>query len=146
MSEEFKDENISAPPPAEENAVVLIKKLQQQLTFLEKKVDILINQSQAAPAGERHFSKPYRSFDRSERHGRGERDSGFRERGPSHGRPFEKRHGEEHRGFGYKKKHYDESREGDSGRERHFEKRHNDENRGFRHKKKPFFYGRRDRG
>ncbi len=94
MNEEFKDEKPQVPPRAEPDVVALIKRMQQQLAFLEKKIDILISQSQVAPSRERHFSKPYQSFGRS--HGQ--------ERGPSQGRSFEKRHGEENRGFRHKKK------------------------------------------
>jgi hypothetical protein len=128
MNEEFKDENPSVLPQAEPDVVVLIKKMQQQLIFLEKKIDILINQSQGAPPREKYFSKPYRSFDRSHRYGKGERDSSPGERGPAQGRTFEKRHGEESRGFGPKKKTY------------------NSPQRGFDSKKKPFYYGRKERG
>lgn len=127
------------PPVSAQNeteAVVLIKKLQQQLTYLEKKIDILIQQSQAASAGE----KPYRSFDRFHRRDRGEHGHSFRQRGPSQGNPFEKRHGEENRGYGHKS--YEHGRGSGSGHERPFEKRSGDDNRDFRRKKRPFFHKR----
>jgi hypothetical protein len=150
MNEEFKDENPSVPPAsAEADVVVLIKRMQQQLIFLEKKIDILISQSQAAPSGEKHFSRPYRSFDRPQRYGNRDRDRGSADRGPAQERHFEKRHSEENRGFGSKRS-YDNPRGSDSGPERHFEKRHGGENRGFGQKigqkKRPFFPKRRDRG
>jgi hypothetical protein len=124
MTEQFKQDSPSVPTQAEPNVVALIKKMQQQLAFLEKKIDILINQSQGAPFREKRFSKPYRSFDRPQHHARegyGERprDGGF-DRG--------------------------RSRERDFGEGRHFEKRQDNESRGFVHKKKPFFQKRRDRG
>lgn len=146
MNEEFKDENPPVPPQVEPDAVSLIKKMQQQLIFLEKKIDILINQFQGAAPREKYFSKSYRSFDRSRRHGKGERDSGPGDRGFAQGRNFEKRHGEKNRGFGHKKKTYDDPRGSDSVHERHFEKPHGGESRGFGQKKKPFYHGRKDRG
>lgn len=127
MTEQSKNNDLLPSASAEQDVVALIKKMQQQLAFLEKKIDLLISQSQARPfSREKNFSRPFRSFDR-ERH-------------------FEKRHGEGDRGFGYKKKSYDHSRGSDVGPERHFEKRHGDESRGFDQKKKPFFHKRRDRG
>jgi hypothetical protein len=86
-----------------EDADVLgvLKKMQQQLAFLEKKIDILIGQS------ERPFSKPSRSFDRPY----GQRGEGGSERKFRSGRNFEKRHGEEREEFQGRKKHYGEDRE-----------------------------------
>jgi hypothetical protein len=138
MFEEHGQENPPVSAQGEAEAVVLIKRMQQQLTYLEKKIDILIQQSQAAPAGE----KPYRSFDRFHRRDRGERDRSFGQRGPSQGRPFDKRHGEE--GHGHKS--YDHSRGSGPGHERPFEKRPGNDSRDFRHKKNPYFYKRRERG
>lgn len=42
----------------------MIGRIQQQLTFLEKKIDTLIAQSQARPSGEKSFQKPFQRFDR----------------------------------------------------------------------------------
>jgi hypothetical protein len=109
-------------PQTEPDVVALIKKMQQQLIFLEKKIDTLIAQSQAAPSREKYFSKPYRSFDRPHRYGKGESDSRPGEKGPDQGRSFEKRHGEGNRGFGHGEK------------------------RKFDPKKKPFYYKQRDKG
>ena len=100
MNEEFKNENPPVSPQAEPDVVALIKKIQQQLVFLEKKIDILINQSQGASSKERFFSKPYRSFDHYKKKTYDNpRGSDF-----GHERHFEKRHGDENRGFGQKKK------------------------------------------
>lgn len=146
MNEEFREENPSAPAQAEQDVVSLIKNMQQRLISLEKKLDILINQSQATSSKDKYFPKSNRPFDRS-RSGFGrERDYGSAGKSFDRGRRFEKRPGEESGGFGYKKKSYDNSREGGPSREHHFEKRHGDENRGFNQKKRPFFQKRRDRG
>ena len=139
MSEQPQHNDSLPPASAEQDVVVLIKKMQQQLVFLEKKIDILISQSQERPfSKEQHFSRPFRSF------GRPHRPSG--EKSFDRERPFEKRHGEEDRGFGYKKKSYGHTRGSDFSQERHFEKRHDGEKRGFDPKKKPFFHKRKDRG
>ncbi|MFH0876705.1 MAG: hypothetical protein V1863_00590 [Candidatus Omnitrophota bacterium] len=122
MIEEPKQGNFPVPPQAEPDVAALIKKMHQQLIFLEKKIDILINQSQGASPREKYFSKPYRSFDRSGRHDKAERDGRPGEKGPDQGRNFEKRHGEKNRGFDYGEK------------------------RKFDPKKKPFYYRRKDRG
>jgi hypothetical protein len=137
MIEEPGQASPPVSPQSETEVVVLIKKLQQQMTYLEKKIDMLIQQSQAAPAAER----PYRSFDRFHRRDRGDRDRGFSPRGPSQGRPFDKRRAEESRGPGHKP--YDRARGSSSSHENPFEKRPSDENREFRHKKRPFFQKRR---
>lgn len=140
-------DNDSLPPaPAEQDVVALIKKMQQQLVFLEKKIDILINQSLGRPFRQKPFSKSFRSFGHAHRRSDREHDNTSGEKSFDRGRHFEKRHGEENRGFGHKKKAYDNPRESDSGQEHHFEKRHGGGKRGFDQKKKPFYYGRKDRG
>ena len=47
MSEQPQHNDSLSSALAEQDVVVLIKKMQQQLIFLEKKIDILISQSQA---------------------------------------------------------------------------------------------------
>ena len=96
MSEQAPHNDSLPSASAEQDVVVLIKKMQQQLTFLEKKIDILISQSQAKSFGEKHFSKPFRSFDRP--HRRPGREHGY----ASAEKSFDR--GEESRGFGQKKR------------------------------------------
>ena len=103
MGEQSQHNDSLSPALAEQDVVVLIKKMQQQLVFLEKKIDILISQSQAKSFGEKHFSKPFRSFDRPHRRPGREYDHGSGEKSFDRERHFEKRHGEENRGFGQKK-------------------------------------------
>jgi len=146
MSEQSRVNEALPPVPAEQDVVVLIKKMQQQLVFLEKKIDILINQSKARPFSEKHFSKPFRSFGHPHRRSDRAQDNTSGEKSFDRGRHFEKRNGEENQGFGYQKKAYDNSRESNSGQEHHFEKRHDGEKRGFAQEKKPFYYRRKDRG
>jgi hypothetical protein len=117
MTEQHKDGDFSAPQHDETNILVLIKRMQQQLTFLEKKIDTLINQSQQKPFREKSFqektySKPFRSFDRPYRpdsyHGKRSHGEDSQERSFHSGHHHsEKRHGDEHRGFGDKKRGFD---------------------------------------
>ena len=79
------DHNISERPnQSGADVVSLLKKMQQQLLFLEKKIDILIAQSQDKPfrgksSPERPFrkrpvSKPFRSSGHSRSHGKGKQE------------------------------------------------------------------------
>jgi hypothetical protein len=73
--------------------VSLLEKMQQQLLFLEKKIDILIAQSRdqpfrGKPSLERPFrkrpvSKPFRSSGHSRSHGKAEQESAPREKDSS---------------------------------------------------------------
>ena len=124
MNENEKTQSDSTS--SESDIMALLKKMQQQLAFLEKKIDTLVNnQSSERPSFKpRHFSKPpFRSFGNSSRHGHGKREHG-QGQGPDAGgrgnfnrdRPFGDR----------------PPREGDSGGN-------------FAAGKKPFFRRRRDR-
>ncbi len=97
MAEESGQGNAPAPPQAEPDVAVLIKRMQQQLVFLEKKIDILIDQSSRRPFSEKHFSRHSRSFGRPHR-------------------PFEKRPGDSREGdFGQDRhfaRHNDDRKEG----------------------------------
>ncbi len=145
MTEQFESDNLLPPQQNESDIYVLIKKIQQQLVFLEKKIDVLISQSQEKPFREKHFSKPFRSFDRSRRSDR-EKGGSFGEKNFPQGRSYEKPYHKENRDFGSKKKSYEHGVRSDFGNERHFEKSRGNENRGFGRKKRPFFHKRRDRG
>ncbi len=148
MTEQFKSENPSTPQHIEVDIVVLIKKMQMQLSFLDKKIDILINQSQEKPSRERHFSKPFRSFDRHSRPGHygDKRNQGddFRERSSGSSRHFEKRQGDEQRGPGGPKKDYSGARENNSSQDRPFKKKFDGKKRKFDPRQKPFFHKRKD--
>jgi hypothetical protein len=128
MNEEPSINPSAVPDQSDADIVPLLKRMQQQLSSLEKKIDTLINQSQEKPFREksfpnrpfrgRSFSKPLRSFDQSQRNGKGEREYGPREHG---------------------------SRERDAAQGRFYERRQRDKNRGSDPKKKPFFFKRKDR-
>ncbi|MFH0771748.1 MAG: hypothetical protein V1933_03925 [Candidatus Omnitrophota bacterium] len=146
MKEQSKQHDPLPPASEEQDVAALIKKVQQQLVFLEKKIDILINQSETRPVSEQRFSKPFRSFSRPyHRSDRGQgSSSGERSYYPR--RNFEGRRVEESREFGYHKKTYDSPRESDPGQERHFKSRYGGEKKEFVKKNKPLYHKRGDRG
>jgi hypothetical protein len=116
MNEESNSNTPAVPDPPDTDLVSLLKKLQQQLLILEKKVDLLIGRSQEMPFQDRPFrkktfSKPFRSFDQPHRHGKGEREHHPRERDSAPGHFYERRPKEKSRGanpkrkpFGFKRK------------------------------------------
>lgn len=155
MSEHSEEnEELSVPPQADTDVVSLIKKMQQQLNFLEKKIDILIGQSPERPFRDREkrFSKPFRpSFGGGSKgnFNRGPRREGFshdrpREGGFSHGRPpreggFSKDRAPREGGFSQER-----PREGNFNRERSFDRKPGASSRGgFGHGDKPFFRHRK---
>ena len=106
--------DLSEADLSETDLVSLVKKMQQQLNYLEKKIDVLISQSQPKPFRERTespyrertdrpfretpdrpfrkrtFSKSARTFDRPRPHGRDEHESSPREREPAPRRFYER--------------------------------------------------------
>ena len=98
MNEDAETQDISPEAPESEDTVVLIKKMQKHLVYLEKKIDTVLEKlSQQKPSfRDKPFSKPFRSggnFRRREGGGfSGDRDRGFsgnRDRGFS--KPFRSR-------------------------------------------------------
>jgi hypothetical protein len=114
MKEESSFNPSAEPDQPDTDLVSLLKKMQQQLLLLEKKVDLLISRSQEKSFGERPsqdrpfrkrpFSKPFRSFDHSHRHGKGEREHNPRERDSAPGHFYERRPQEKSRGSNPRKK------------------------------------------
>ena len=58
----------------------LILKVQQQLTFLEKKIDTLIGQSPEKPLEIQRHPKPFQRFDHSHRQGEARQDNNYSQR------------------------------------------------------------------
>ena len=166
MSEHSEEnEELSVPPQADTDVVSLIKKMQQQLNFLEKKIDILIGQSPERPFRDREkrFSKPFRpSFGGGANRGgfnRGPRREGFshdrpREGGFSQGRPPREggfSQGRPPREGGFSKDRppreggfsQDRPKEGNFNRERSFDRKPGAPSRGFGHGDKPFLRHRK---
>lgn len=154
MSEHSEEnEDLSVPPQADSDVVSLIKKMQQQLGFLEKKIDILIGQSPERPFRDREkrFSKPFRpsfgggsggrDFNRGPRREGGFSSARPREGGFSHDRPrasgFSK---DRPREGGFSQ---DRPRERSPGQDRPFDRKPSAGPRGFGHGDKPFFRHRK---
>ena len=149
-----ENEELSAPPQADSDVVSLIKKMQQQLNFLEKKIDILIGQSPERPFRDREkrFSKPFRpSFGGGAPHGKRDFNRGPRREGFSHDRPREGGFSHGHpRESGFSK---DRPREGgfsserprerSFGEGRPFDRKPGAGPRGFGHGDKSFFRHRK---
>ena len=85
---------------SENEIVPLLKRMQQQLAFLEEKIDQLVSQSQERPFEKRHShnqyfpkrpaSRPPRPFERSDRYPRGDRDRAPRDRDSQPGHFYER--------------------------------------------------------
>lgn len=86
--------------------ISLIKDLQRQMAFLEKKIDMLVNQSAGGrPLGSRSYSQTPRTYGGGEqRRDRDTRESRFGAKSSRPSRPFEKNRNDEGRGFAKKKK------------------------------------------
>ncbi|MDD5654205.1 MAG: hypothetical protein WC486_01490 [Candidatus Omnitrophota bacterium] len=117
MSEHSEHKDLMPPPPDRQDVLLLIKQVQQQLNFLEKKIDLLVAQTQGRPQAEQSFSKPFRSFSHHRRFDRGQSD-------PRGEKSFD-------RGFGHKRKSFDDARENGPDQGRRFEKRYSSGQSGF---------------
>ncbi|MFH1655678.1 MAG: hypothetical protein ABH954_03615 [Candidatus Omnitrophota bacterium] len=139
MNEDFEKEDSFVPPQEEQQVLALVKRLQQQVIFLEKKIDILLSRSAQRPNETRNFSKPSYSFGHSQRQGKTRYRDHSRERDFSAGH-FDKRHGEESRGSEQREKPFhpfDKRREGS--------RRPDEGSRRPGQRNKPFFRRRRER-
>ncbi len=100
--------------------MALIKKLQEQMDLIERKIDILVKRSPERPINQdRNFSKPFKSYGGPPRHFKGPHDHGPRKE------------------YGGPKKEYGHKNE--FSQEHSFEKRSGGKAHGFNPHKKPFF-------
>jgi len=134
MTEEAKDEESLNPEQTEPDILFLIKRMNQKLDFLERKIDILVKQAQERPSREKYSSRPPRSFDRPARPGGNFRDKrgpgeDSRERGSYSGYNSERRPRDEKKGFDGPKRSYSDDRGN---------KKYGDKTRVFSPKKKFF--------
>ncbi|MDD5692634.1 MAG: hypothetical protein PHP10_05605 [Candidatus Omnitrophica bacterium] len=65
MKKIFKRKTHEAEPLVQPDLSSAIGRIQQQLTFLEKKIDTLIAQSAQKPPAQKEYAKPFRRFDNS---------------------------------------------------------------------------------
>lgn len=80
MKKRFKDKSSFVPQQDQPDTAGILLKMQQQLTFLERKIDILIGQSPEKPFEGRHNPRPFQRFDHSHRQGEAGQDNNYRER------------------------------------------------------------------
>lgn len=80
MKKCFKRQKSSVVQQNESAVTDLINKVQQQLSAIEKKLDVLINRSSNRPFEKNYSQKPSHRFDRPHRHDRGRDGSGHREK------------------------------------------------------------------
>ena len=80
VKKSFKRKSLLVAPQDEPGVVGLIDKVQQQLSAVERKLDILIGQSSKRPFEKSYSQDPSRRFDHSRRYDRGRGGNGFRER------------------------------------------------------------------
>ena len=80
MKKRFKRKSLLVAPQDEQGTAGLINKMQQQLSAMEKKLDILISQSSKRPFEKSYSQKPSRPFNHSYRHDREKQGNGPRER------------------------------------------------------------------
>ena len=80
VKKRFKRKSLLDAPQDEPDVADLINKVQQQLSDMGKKLDILISQSSKRPFEKSYSQKPFRRFDHSHRYDRGRQGDGPRER------------------------------------------------------------------
>ncbi len=80
MKKRSKHKSVVTAPRDEPGVADTINKMQQQLSAMEKKLDILIGQSSKKPFEKSYSQRPPRPFERSPRHDREKQGNGFRER------------------------------------------------------------------
>lgn len=104
MNEQSKQGESPASRQGEPDVIALIRKMQEHLVILERKIDSLINKPQDRPFKEKHFSKPpFRPFNPSRRHDKEEYGRGPRRGSHDERPPFKKHRDEDNRGYGPKK-------------------------------------------
>jgi CxxC-x17-CxxC domain-containing protein len=152
-----------AAPQTEQGVVDILNRIQQQLVFLEKKINTLIAGSSSRPSEVRPFQKPFQRHDYSHSSSQARPDNDFRDRvlhkavcadcrkecevpfKPSGERPvyckecFSKRKA----GDSFKERPDNRPRGDSRGQERHFDRKPRPEHRGYDGKKKPIFRKRR---
>jgi len=74
MGTDFRKKKFEDSPKDETDPVVLMRKIQKQLVYLEKKIDTLIDQSGRGSSGRGNFTRPRRTFGQSGRPSFGDRD------------------------------------------------------------------------
>ena len=80
MKKIFKRKTPAVEPLDQPDLSAAIGRINQQLTFLEQKLDTLIAQAAQKPAERKEYGRPPRRFDNSFRSDRGGRENSFQDR------------------------------------------------------------------
>jgi len=80
MKKRLKNKSAFVPQQAQPGIEGLILKMQQQLTFLERKIDTLISQYPGKPFERKHHPESFQRFDHSRRQGEARQDNDYRDR------------------------------------------------------------------
>jgi hypothetical protein len=88
----------------QDELMILVKRMQQQLMFLEKKIDTLIEGSQNRAPREKRFSRPFRPEGNSNFRGSSEGGNHSGNRNFGRSSRFDPSRGGHSQGFGHKKK------------------------------------------
>ena len=104
MNKHSEPQNTSNVLLHEPEVVVLIKKLQQHLVFLEKKIDILVGGLSHKPFKENRFSKPMRSGEHFRHRSRTEGGNHSSQRNLGRSGPFDQSRSGGGQGFSHRKK------------------------------------------
>ncbi|MCX5686857.1 MAG: hypothetical protein NTW09_05325 [Candidatus Omnitrophica bacterium] len=80
MKKRLKNKSSFVPHRAQPDITGLILKIQQQLTFLERKIDTLIGQSPGKPLEREHHPKSFQRPDHYHRQGEAKQSNNYRER------------------------------------------------------------------
>ena len=166
MKKNSKPKKLAVAPQKEPGVADLTNKVQEQLNIIEKKIDILINQSSQKPFEKSYSRKPFREFNQPQRHDRGRQGDSSMERTytrvvcaecnkeceipfrPSGDRPvyckecFSRRK----QGSSFSANRDNRPEERGFHRERSFDKGQGEAGQRYDRKKKPFFHQRKKRG
>jgi CxxC-x17-CxxC domain-containing protein len=80
MKKQSKKKGVSASPDAGPDIAELILKVQQQISFLERKIDTLISQSQVKPFERKSGPESFQRFDPSRRPQEARQGNNYRDR------------------------------------------------------------------
>lgn len=80
MKKQSKKKSISVPQSAQPDIADLILKVQQQISFLEKKIDTLINQAPSKPFERKDHHESFQRFDPSRRPQEPRQGNNYRDR------------------------------------------------------------------
>lgn len=101
----------------ESQIVSLLRDLKRQVTYLEKKIDMLVDQPTVRPSSAKSYSQAPRTYGGGpKRYNKDNRENSFGMKNAQTGRSFEKNRSDEGRGFPKKNKPFNPTRKKRSGK------------------------------